>query len=63
MPIFFWEDDLIQFAEPEYEGGANSVSLIRAQGNCKVFGACEKDRVSHTGKPNKADIRKSIGAT
>lgn len=53
----------IEFAEPELESGANSVCVIRAQGNCKMFGACEKDRVNHTGNPNKADIRKSIDAT
>lgn len=30
-PICFWEDDPIQFSEPDYEGGANRVSLVQAQ--------------------------------
>ncbi len=28
--ICFWEDDSVQFKEPDYEGGANEVSLKQA---------------------------------
>jgi hypothetical protein len=38
-PICYWEDDPIQLKEPEYEGGANGVSLIQAQKNFLEFGA------------------------
>lgn len=40
-PVCFWEDDPIQSKEPDYEGGANRVSLIQAQKNFIDFGACE----------------------
>jgi len=29
--IYFWEDDGVQFRDPDYEGGANKVSLRQAQ--------------------------------
>ena len=57
-PICYWEDDPIQFSEPEYEGCANRVSLVQAQKNFKAFGACEKEMIRHIRKPNKFDIRK-----
>lgn len=28
--ICFWEDDIIQFNNPDYEGGANIISLRQA---------------------------------
>jgi hypothetical protein len=31
-PICFWEDDIVQFEDPDFEGGANIVSLRQAQG-------------------------------
>jgi hypothetical protein len=57
-PICFWENDPIQFSEPEYEGGANRVSLVQAQKNFEKFGACDKNMIRHTRKPNKSDVRK-----
>ncbi len=47
-PVCYWEDDGVQFHEPNYQGGANSVSLIQARENYKSFGAIEerfKERV------------------
>ena len=37
----FWEDDLIQFNDPNYEGGANSFSLNKSKENYKNFGICD----------------------
>lgn len=45
--VCFWEDDPIQFDDPDYEGGANIVSLNRAKSNYKEFGACEKDALRY----------------
>jgi hypothetical protein len=42
-PVCFWETDPIQLADPHYKGGANRPSLVEAQHNFIVFGACEKD--------------------
>lgn len=33
--ICFWEDDNIQFLNPNYEGGANDISLNNAKENYK----------------------------
>ncbi|KWX77765.1 hypothetical protein JI735_02100 [Paenibacillus sonchi] len=38
-PVCYWEDDNLQHAEPEREGGANSISLIEARENFKKHGA------------------------
>ncbi|WP_317854486.1 CPCC family cysteine-rich protein [Chakrabartyella piscis] len=50
--VCFWEDDPIQLDEPTYEGGANRVSLLQAQQNFLSFGACEKEMIPYTRKPN-----------
>ncbi len=42
-PVCFWEDDPIQLNDPDYTGGANTVSLNQARENFIKFGACEKD--------------------
>lgn len=41
-PVCFWEDDQVQFRDPDYEGGANRPSLRQAQRNFATFGACER---------------------
>lgn len=40
-PICWWEDDPVQLRWPDYEGGANSPSLIESQRNVVKHGACE----------------------
>lgn len=32
-PVCYWEDDPVQFDDPEYRGGANHVSLNEARAN------------------------------
>ncbi len=44
-PVCFWETDPYQLANPEYSGGANQSSLIEAQQNFILFGACEKEDI------------------
>ncbi|HHY43190.1 MAG TPA: hypothetical protein GX514_10175 [Thermoanaerobacterales bacterium] len=56
-PICFWEDDGIQFDDPDYEGGANRVSLKQGQKNFLKFGACEKEMIKYVRKPDKNDIK------
>lgn len=55
--ICFWEDDGVQFEDPDYEGGANQVSLRQGQKNFLEFGACEKEMIELVRKPNKNDIK------
>ena len=53
----FWADDSVQFKEPDYEGGANEVSLRQAQENFIVFGACEKRCIELVRKPTSEDVK------
>ncbi|MBE6087086.1 MAG: hydrolase [Clostridium beijerinckii] len=48
--VCFWEDDPIQLNEPDYEGGANHVSLNQARKNYLEFGACEKSIIPNVRK-------------
>ena len=56
-PICFWEDDAVQFDDPDYEGGANEVSLRQAQKNFVEFGACDRKALSHVRSPGENDER------
>ena len=38
-PICNWEDDYVQFNDPDWEGGANDESLNQSRQNYKKFGA------------------------
>jgi len=40
--VCFWEDDAVQFYDPNYIGGANKFSLKQSQKNFKKFGAVER---------------------
>lgn len=53
--ICYWEDDPVQFDDPDYEGGANRPSLKTAQKNYQDFGACEKRFQEYVRKPNVDD--------
>lgn len=56
-PICFWEDDGVQFDDPDYEGGANKVSLRQAQKSFKAFNACERGAGAYVRKPTEQDER------
>ena len=55
--ICFWEDDNLQFDDPDYEGGANHPSLRLAQKNYLEFGAKDRGSLEHVRKPTKEDER------
>ena len=40
--VCFWEDDGIQLGEPDYEGGANEVSLNQARANFRKYKVSEE---------------------
>jgi hypothetical protein len=50
-PVCFWEDDPIQSSDPNYSGGANSLSLNESKLNFKIFGAVDKKFVEKTRPP------------
>src|SRR5205814_8326840 len=50
-PICFWEDDNVQFEDPDFTGGANRVSLKEAQKNFGDFGASERRLLKFVRRP------------
>ena len=58
-PVCFWEDDPVQLEDPDYEGGANYVSLRQGQRNFIEFGTCEKRFIEHVRKSAKDEQRDS----
>ena len=56
-PICFWEDDRVQLDDPNYEGGANIVSLRQAQRNFLEFEASERQFVQKVRKPTNHEVR------
>lgn len=55
--ICFWEDDSVQFSDPDYEGGANTVSLRQAQQNYARFGVSELLFSDSVRQPTDQDIK------
>ena len=56
-PICFWEDDPVQFSDPDYEGGANRISLVQGQMNYEKYGACDKGFIRNVIKPTNDNRR------
>ena len=55
--ICFWEDDNVQFHDPDFSGGANEPSLRQAQANFRQFGACEQRFLKNVRQPTPQDER------
>lgn len=55
--ICFWEDDDVQFDDPDYAGGANIPSLRQAQKYFIIFGACEERCVEFVRTPSETDVK------
>jgi hypothetical protein len=55
--VCYWEDDAIQLEDPDYEGGANPMSLRQAQCNFEQFGACEEAMLPNVRKPAPGEAR------
>jgi hypothetical protein len=51
-PVCYWEDDGVQYDDPEYAGGANRESLNAARANYKEFGAASRTALAHVRPPS-----------
>ncbi|QLK09658.1 Hydrolase (HAD superfamily) (plasmid) [Priestia megaterium] len=49
----------MQFQDPDFEGGANVISLRQAQQNFVKYGACDEESLKFVRSPNKFDIKDS----
>ncbi len=56
-PVCYWEDDRVQYLNPEYTGGANTISLIQARENYLEIGACSKELLDFVRKPVEDELR------
>lgn len=56
-PVCFWEDDPLQFDDPMFRGGANTVSLLDARESFAAIGACEPRHVTHVRPPTPEEQR------
>ncbi|MBC1223494.1 hydrolase [Nostoc sp. UCD121] len=50
-PVCFWENDNVQFEDPDFTGGANEVSLNQARQNYQEFRASARQHLSHVRPP------------
>ncbi len=55
-PVCYWEDDNVQFNDPDYKGGANVESLNQARINYKQFKAISKKYINKVREPFKDEI-------
>lgn len=55
-PVCYWEDDEVQFKNPDYEGGANKISLRAARENYVHIRACSEEFVKQVRPPTKEEI-------
>jgi len=55
-PVCYWEDDNVQFDNPDYEGGANDISLNKARENYKRIGSISADCLGYVRKASEEEI-------
>jgi len=55
-PVCGWEDDEVQFNNPNYSGGANEVSLVEAKKNFQTIGAIDKKSLEYVRHPTQEEI-------
>lgn len=54
--ICFWEDDPIQWDDPNYEGRTNNIALLRARENFLQIGACKEKMTPHVRKQKEDEL-------
>ena len=59
-PVCNWEDDDVQFWNPNFRGGANQESLNEAKKNYSLFGATSKNHTADVRKPFPNELPKEM---
>jgi hypothetical protein len=49
--VCFWQDDYVQYQQPDYSDGANEASLNQARTNYKKFKASESKFIAYVRAP------------
>lgn len=55
-PVCFWEDDEVQYRNPDFSGGANKVSLNKARANFYSFRASSSEYLKQVRPPKTDEI-------
>jgi hypothetical protein len=55
-PVCYWEDDSIQNEEPDYDSGANGISLNEAKENFAKYGAIKQEFVKNVRNPLESEL-------
>ena len=55
-PVCFWKDDGVQLNDPNYEGGANNMSLNQARENFKKYGVIDPELKEHVRLPKREEL-------
>jgi hypothetical protein len=55
-PVCGWEDDDVQFRDPQYSGGANVICLSKARENFHLIGAIDEKLLDMVRKPFTEEI-------
>ncbi len=58
-PVCNWEDDYVQYNDPNYRGGANKESLNEARENFIKFGASSMKFIKEVRNPEPDEIPKT----
>lgn len=62
-PVCYWEGDNVQNENPNYEGGANGISLNEARKNFSKYGAIQKKFIKGVRKPLPEEIPDKLDLT
>ncbi|MCV6637184.1 CPCC family cysteine-rich protein [Candidatus Albibeggiatoa sp. nov. NOAA] len=54
-PVCNWEDDNVQYDDPNYNGGANRISLNTARENFAKYGVIDREFISKVRPPTKGE--------
>lgn len=57
-PVCYWEDDPVQYEDPDYKGGANKVALNQARHNFIKFRASSEIHLSDIREAQTEEIPK-----
>jgi hypothetical protein len=60
-PVCFWEDDPVQYEDPDFEEGANVPSLRQARQNYRELGVSEARFREHVRPPTEKERRPEDG--
>jgi len=59
-PVCRWEENIVQNADEDYAGGANSMSLREAQSKFAELGVCELSQIRFARPPVVYEVRSSL---